>query len=99
MTKKDRFLKYLDKVFEQGWDYFSVTIKTEGSNDNEVIVNPMCNYETKRAYYDKAYDADLVLKSFSGIKIVGYDAFCEEYTFNKDILSEEFYKDIVEGVE
>lgn len=96
MTKKEKFLDYLDSAVSQEWDYFSVTIKTEGSNDNEVIINPMSNYETKRAYYDKAYDDNLVLKSFSGIKIVGYDAFYEEYTFNKEILSEEFYKDIVE---
>ena len=74
MSCKSEFLEFLDESYEQKYEYFAVLIDTENSNGYELIVNPMCNYETKRAYYDKAYDDDLILKSFSGIRIIDYDA-------------------------
>ena len=74
MSCKSDLLKFLDESYEQKYEYFTVLIDTENSNGYELIVNPMCNYETKRAYYDKAYDDDLILKSFSGIRIIDYDA-------------------------
>lgn len=74
MSCKEQFLQFLDGSHEQKYEYFAVLIDTENSNGYELIVNPMCNYETKRAYYDKAYDDDLVLKSFNGIRVVDYDA-------------------------
>lgn len=99
MTKKEKFMHYLDEVEKEGYEYFSVTIKTEGSQGNEVIINPICNYETKRAYYDKAYDEDLVLKSFSGIKIVGYDAFDNNCILDETMFSEDYYEYSMEGDE
>ena len=74
MSCKSEFLEFLDESYEQKYKYFTVLIDTESSNGYELIVNPICNYETKRAYYDKAYDDDLILKSFSGIRIIDYDA-------------------------
>lgn len=96
MTRKELFLKFLDEVAQEGYEYFSVTIKTEGSDGNEVIINPMCNYEKKKAYYDKAYDDGLVLKSFNGIKIVGYDAFDNNCILDNTMFSEEYYESSME---
>lgn len=74
MTKKELLLQFLEKSEKRGYDYFSLLIETEGSDGYEIIANPMCNYETKVDYINKAYDDDLVLKSYNGIRIVNYDA-------------------------
>lgn len=74
MTDKELFFQFLDESYESNYDYFSVLIDTENSNGYELIVNPMCNYVQKRECYDRAYNDDLVLNSFNGIRIVNYDA-------------------------
>lgn len=56
-----------------GSKYVGVLVETKGSEKPEVIINPKENFEAKEAYYDKAYDDDLVLKTFAGIKIVGFE--------------------------
>ena len=74
MTKKELLLQFLEKSKERGYEYFSLLIETEDSDGYEIIANPMCNYETKFEYINKAYNDDLVLKSYNGIRIVNYDA-------------------------
>jgi hypothetical protein len=44
----------------------------EGFEKPEVIINPKQNFDTKLTYYIKAYNNDLTLKSFNGIKIVDF---------------------------
>lgn len=51
--------------------YIGVKIEMEGFEKPEIIINQSENFGTKLAYYQKAYDDDLTLKSFKGIKIIG----------------------------
>jgi len=50
--------------------YVAVKIQMQGFEEPEVIINRKENYETKLAYYKKAYNEDLTLKAFNGIKII-----------------------------
>jgi len=56
----------------QGKKYVSVLVQMEGFPKPEVIINENANFDTKFAYYEKVYDENLVLKSFSGVKIIGF---------------------------
>ena len=57
---------------EQGYSYVGVKIKMEGFEEAEVIINPIANFDKKLEYYKNAYNDDLTLKSFNGIKIIGF---------------------------
>ena len=57
---------------EQGHSYIGVKIKMEGFEDSEVIINPNANFNKKLEYYKNAYNDDLTLKTFNGIKIIGF---------------------------
>lgn len=48
--------------------YIGVSIKTEGSSQPEIIINPRENYDTKFDYYMEAYDDDLILIAAKGKK-------------------------------
>lgn len=52
--------------------YIGVKIKMEGFPKAEIIINENANFDKKFAYYKKAYNPDLTLKTFNGIKIVGF---------------------------
>ena len=41
--------------------YIGVSIKTEGSSQPEIIINPRENFDAKFDYYMEAYDDDLIL--------------------------------------
>ena len=54
----------------------------------EIIINENANFDSKFDYYRKAYNEDLTLKTFSGVKIVGFtygDTFKE---IEKDLLGQ-----------
>ena len=61
-----------DSAKEQGYSYVGVKIKMEGFEESEVIINPNANINKKLEYYKNAYNDDLTLKSFNGIKIIGF---------------------------
>lgn len=67
------------RAIENDSKYIAVKIETRGSEGAEIIINPRCNFEAKLEYYKKAYTDDLVLKTYDGIKIVG---FCDSDTFD-----------------
>lgn len=46
--------------------YIGVSIKTEGSSQPEIIINPRENFDAKFDYYMEAYDDDLVLNAAKG---------------------------------
>ena len=77
MTKKEQMLTFFREMCQEDGEYFSVLVETRGSKGLELILNPFSNLEEKIAYYDKAYDDNLVLKSYDGIKIVSWDS-CSE---------------------
>ena len=92
MTKKGQMLKFFRECCKEEEDYFSVLVETRDSNGLELIVNPFCNRDDKIAYYDKAYDDNLVLKSYDGIRIVSWDActkHCELYCLFEPYREEE----------
>jgi hypothetical protein len=65
---------------ERHMPYVGVKIQMQGFEKPEIIINPLENFEEKLEYYKKAYNDDLTLKSFNGIKIVGFtyaDSFSE----------------------
>ena len=74
-TIKTLTMTDLESVFNQaiglGVNYIGVRIQMQGFDEPEVIINPKENFETKLAYYKKAYNEDLTLKTFNGIKIIG----------------------------
>lgn len=69
-------LELLERCFKQAIEtnarYIAVQIETRGSEGIETIINPRENFEAKLAYYKNAYTDDLVLKTYDGIRIVGY---------------------------
>lgn len=66
-------------AIENNSKYIAVKIETRGLEGAEIIINPRCNFEAKLEYYKKAYTDDLVLKTYDGIRIIG---FCDSDTFD-----------------
>ena len=54
-------------------NYIGVRIKMQGFDEPEIIINPKDNFEAKLEYYKKAYNDGLTLKTFNGIKIIGFE--------------------------
>lgn len=69
-------MKNLEECFktaiERKMPFVGVKIQMQGFERPEVIINPYKNFESKLEYYKSAYNQDLVLKSFDGIKIIGF---------------------------
>lgn len=71
---KNLSLNILEELFNEAKEnnakYIGVKIKMQGFIEPEVIINPYENFIDKLNYYLKAYNEDLTLKSFNGIKII-----------------------------
>jgi len=52
--------------------YVGIKIEMQGFEKPEIIINQIENFDTKLEYYKKAYNNDLTLKTFNGIKIIGF---------------------------
>ncbi len=69
-------MKNLEKCFikskEQWKEYVGVKIQMQDFQKPEIIINPRENFDAKLEYYKKAYNDDLTLKTFNGIKIIGF---------------------------
>lgn len=77
-------LKNLEKCFYEASQtdkkYVGVKIEMQGFPEPEIIINKNENFDGKFEYYKKAYNEDLTLKAFNGIKIIGFtsgDTFAE----------------------
>ena len=55
-----------------GANYIGIAIATAGQEGIEVIINPRANFDKKLEYYKEKYTEDLALKSWEGIRIVGF---------------------------
>lgn len=64
-----------------GARYIGVSIKTEGSSQPEIIINPKENFDTKFDYYMNAYDDDLILISAKGKKKIRITGIAQGNTF------------------
>ncbi len=71
LTMKDLEGCFIEAKEEEA-NFIGVKIKMAGFEEPEIIINPIENFDTKLAYYQKAYNDDLTLKTFSGIKIVDF---------------------------
>lgn len=73
---RDLTMKDLEKCFneasEQGAKYIGVFVKMEGFPTPEMIINENLNIVKKLEYYKSAYNKKLILKSFNGIRIIGF---------------------------
>lgn len=69
MTKKKKFLEGFDNPENNS---VIVYIGMPDLPSNETIINPKKNFESKKSYYEKAYNDDLELKANTNIKIVDY---------------------------
>lgn len=67
----------LEKCFyeasQQDKKYVGVKIQMEGFPKAEIIINENANFDSKFKYYKRAYNEDLTLRSFNGIKIIGFN--------------------------
>jgi len=61
-----------DEAYNNGARYVGVKIQMQGFEKPEIIVNQVENFKTKLEYYKKAYNQDLTLRTFNGIKIIGF---------------------------
>ena len=55
-----------------GYNYVAVKVDMQGFEKPEIIINSSENFEEKLDYYKKAYDENLILRSFNGIRIIGF---------------------------
>lgn len=69
MNKRD-LMDCIKRAIKYSCKFIVVTIETRGSEAPEYIINPTENFVAKMDYYDKAYNDDLTLKSYDGIRIV-----------------------------
>ena len=69
-------MRNLEKCFEgaklENSKFIGVLVQMKGFEKAELIVNRRENFSKKLEYYKNAYNNDLVLKTFDGIKIVGF---------------------------
>ena len=61
-----------NEAIKQGKNYVGVLIEMQGFPKPEIIINENANIQAKLDYYKKAYNDDLTLKTFNGIKIIGF---------------------------
>ncbi|MGL5690295.1 MAG: hypothetical protein ACRDD8_05670 [Bacteroidales bacterium] len=87
LTNKDRLIRLFEDAYDDEANYIIIRIGTKGQEELETIIIHKDNFETKLEYYKKAYDENLVLNSYDGIRIVGCG-----YTKKELNLCESLYK-------
>ena len=67
--KQNELRKIFNFALEYKKKYVGVAIETRGMEKPEYIINPYPNIAQKLVYYVGAYNDDMVLKSYDGIRI------------------------------
>ena len=70
LNKKD-LLDCFDTCISDFIPFIGIFISFEGSSP-ELIINPYENFNSKKTYYESAYNDSLSLKNCSNIKITGW---------------------------
>lgn len=70
--RKENLRAHFNEAIRAGAKYVAVKIETRGMPQPEYIINPRENFGQKLVYYMSAYNDDLVLKTYDGIKITGF---------------------------
>lgn len=69
-------MENLEKCFYQASvqnkKFVGIKVHMAGFPKPEVIINENANFDLKFDYYKKSYNDDLTLKSYDGIKIIGF---------------------------
>ena len=68
----DELENVINEAYMNGARLIAVKIDMIGFEKPEIIINQAENFKAKLEYYKKAYNQDLTLKAFNGIKIVGF---------------------------
>jgi len=71
MTELENLVKTFEHAKEKNKKFVAVMVAMPDCPKNEVIINERENFDAKLAYYKKAYNDDLTLKSFNRIQITG----------------------------
>lgn len=71
-TKLAKLEQCFNVAKETNQTFIGVLVEMQGFEKAELIINKRENFDSKLAYYKKAYDDNLVLKTFNGIKIIGF---------------------------
>lgn len=71
-NKKEQLIRFFENAIENKHKFIGVKIKIQGFVEPEIVINPRENFENKLKYYRKSYDENLVLKTYSGIEIIGF---------------------------
>ena len=73
-SPKERLeIEFLGAI-EHNVPYVAVVVEMDGFEKPEIIVNQRANFEKKLEYYKSAYNDDLTLKSFNGIRIIDFES-------------------------
>ncbi|MCI9070844.1 hypothetical protein [Clostridium sp.] len=72
MSKLNALEECFKNAIDCGMRYVAIKIETVGCKQPEIIINFRDNFEKKLSYYKKAYDEDLILRSFKGIRIIDF---------------------------
>ena len=67
--KQNELREIFNFALEHKKKYVGVAIETSGMEKPEYIINPYENIAQKLVYYVGAYNDDMVLKSYDGIRI------------------------------
>ena len=67
--KKEELREIFNFALKTKMNYVGVAIETKGMEEEEYIINPYANIAQKLVYYVGAYNDDMVLKSYDGIRI------------------------------
>jgi hypothetical protein len=69
MIDKGVLQNTLNEALHKKAGFAGVRIETRGMQEPEYIINPHANIAQKLVYYNGAYNDDLTLKTYDGIKI------------------------------
>lgn len=70
--KMEHLVNTFHAAKDSGARFVAIVIQMEGFQEDEIIVNPSENFESKLAYYQKTYDENLQHKFAPGISITGF---------------------------
>lgn len=68
----DNLIKCFESAKDKGYTYIAVKVQTNGFPMSEIIINSKGNFDKKLEYYKNAYNDDLTLKTYNGVKIIGF---------------------------
>ncbi|WP_312288179.1 hypothetical protein [Terrisporobacter sp.] len=88
-TQKSKLINCFIKALEEKKKFVAVEIETKDSKEKEIIINPYKNINAKLNYYQNAYDDNLVLKSFNGIKINNFTSANSLGAIERKLISKE----------